>query len=273
MNTHNKKIVYVTLVGAPNVGKSSLVNYLTNFHACTVSSKGHTTKESVYAVINIDNCQIVFIDTPGLSKENNGIYQKYNTIVQTECNITQNNHAHVLLFLFEAHRSLPIHLHGFIDKHSHKNKIAVMTKFDKPHKDKYLENTTLIKDYFDDIFVTSNITGKGMNDVLKSIMSYAQEEEWHYPETFKTSLNINTIIKEKIRESLFEYLYKEIPHEVGIEFGVRDDNIYDVTLYCTLSQKPIILNVIKDISIAARHNVQKILNKKIHLYMYVKVDN
>lgn len=270
MNIDNKKIIYVTIVGAPNVGKSSLVNYLTNYYACTISPKGHTTKESVYAIVNVQNCQIIFVDTPGLSKENSGVYGRYNSIVNTECNIIKDGSGHILLFLFESHRNLPIHIHEFINKYKDKYKIAVMTKIDKPHKDKYLENTMMIKDHFNDVFITSTLTGKGMDDLLQHIISKATDGEWQFAETFKTNISLKKIIENKIRESLFTYLHNEIPHFIKIEYTVKD-NIYEVTLLCTSSQKPIVLGVIKDISMLARKNIESILKTKIHLYTYVKL--
>lgn len=262
---NNQKVLFITIIGSPNVGKSSLINHITQMPYCTVSSKGHTTKTSIYSILNIENTQLIFIDTPGLSQENTSMYGKLNQIAQNECNIDNSNH--IILFLFEADKKIPSHVEYLLHKYQNKQKIAVMTKFDKKHHNQYLYNTDQIKDLVDDVFITSIINNKGIDTLLQYLIQNAKEMEWPYSSSFKTNISQTTLIKNLIREACFEHLYYEIPHEVIIDYTITNDRC-DVNLHIKESQKHIVLSKIKEISMLSRQKVQKILNIK---SLYVKV--
>lgn len=263
-----KKVLYITIIGAPNVGKSSLINCITNMSFCTVSSKGHTSKQAIYTILNIKDTQLIFVDTPGLSQENTGKFGYLNKISIGECNVIENA-PHIILFLIEAHKPIPPHIEYLIQKYTNKLKIVIMTKVDKKHHDQYLLNTTQIKEHVNDVFITSSYTNKGIDTLLNYLLTQAKEMEWPFSQTFKTNISESTLIRDRIREACFEYLYQEIPHEIGIEYKIIDDQC-DVTLLCTTSQKSIILQYIKQISMLSRQKVKVIVPHIKSLYIYVK---
>lgn len=270
-----QKVLYVTIIGAPNVGKSSLVNILTNNHSCIVSSKGHTTKDPVYAVLNHtetngDVTQIIFVDTPGFSRENKGKYGRYNSYVLTESNLKEASVPNVLMFLVESHRPIAPQIENLLDRYNDRYKMVVFTKTDKKHHNMYLETTDQIKDKVNEVFLTSVITGKGINMLLNHLIGLAVPHPHIYPADFICNVLPNHLIENAIREALFENLYAEIPHEAVIEYEVLPNDIYAVDISCTASQKNIILANIKPISIQIRENISAVLKRPIHIRLNIK---
>ncbi len=276
------KCGFVTIIGRPNVGKSTLLNQILGQKIVIATDKAQTTRKRIKGILTNEQGQIVFIDTPGIHRPLN----KLGEFLIDEAKIAIPD-ADVIIFLVDG--SEPA---GKGDKWIVQNLletkipiIIVMNKVDKIKKpEKIEENLLSYKTLFNEnlpVIKISAKTGRNIDTLLKNLYKKLPEGEIMYPEDVVTEETMRDVAQEIIREKILINTSDEIPHAVAVKienyFEQEDiDKIY-ATIYCeTKSQKGILIgkggNLLKKIGTEARLDLEKITEKKVFLGLEVKVE-
>ena len=274
------KTAMITIAGRPNVGKSTLVNYLVGEKIAIVSNKPQTTRNRICGIVTKGQTQFVFVDTPG--------YHRARTkLGDYMVNVARDSIADVDLtvLVVEPIASIGAQEEGLIQKIKASKCPAVLAinKIDTVDKDQLLEIIALYSatETFDAIIPISAKTGDGVELLLKQCDQYAQEGYFLFPEDVTTDQPERQVMAEIIREKLLWCLDKEIPHGTAVEittFSERDSGVIDIdaTIYCEKSShKGIIIGkqgaMLKKISSMARVDCEKFMGTKVYLTTWVKV--
>ncbi len=274
------KTAMITIAGRPNVGKSTLTNYLVGEKIAIVSHKPQTTRNRICGILTRENTQFVFVDTPG--------YHKARTkLGDYMVNVARESIADVdlTILVVEPIPSIGPQEQGLMEKikGSHCPAILAINKIDTVEKEGLLEVIALYAQagIFDAIIPISAKTGDGVEDLLNTCGKYAVESPFLFPEDVTTDQPERQVMAEIIREKLLWSLEKEIPHGTAVEitkFSERDDGIIDIdaTIYCEkASHKGIIIgkhgDMLKKISTMARADCEKFMGAKVYLTTWVKV--
>ena len=273
---------FVSIIGRPNVGKSTLLNQILGQKIVLTTDKAQTTRKRIKGILTTDEGQIVFVDTPGVHKPLN----KLGEFLLDEAKISVPD-ADVILFLVDG--SDPA---GKGDKWIAQNLlqtnipiIIVMNKVDKVKKqEKIEENLLTYKTLFNEnlpIVRISAKTGRNIDTLLKNIYKKLPEGEALYPEDVVTEETMRDVTEEVIREKILLNTSDEIPHSVAVKvtnyFEKEEiDKIY-ATIYCEQkSQKGILIgkggSLLKKIGTESRLELEKIVEKKVYLELEVKVE-
>lgn len=279
MNT-NTKTAIVAITGRPNVGKSTLTNYLVGEKIAIVSNKPQTTRNRICGIVTRDNLQFVFVDTPGYHKARTklGDYM-VNTVRESIADVDAS------VLVVEPIPSVGIQEGALIEKLKaiHCPAILAINKIDTVEKDKLLEVIDVYAQTgaFDAIIPISAKTGDGVEELLTECEKYAMEGPFLFPEDATTDQPEKQVMAEIIREKLLWCLDKEIPHGTAVEitrFTERDNGIIDLdaTIFCEkASHKGIIIgkhgDMLKKISSMARVDCEKFMGTKVYLTTWVKV--
>ena len=274
------KSAMITICGRPNVGKSTLTNFLVGEKIAIVSNKPQTTRNRICGIVTRDNTQFVFVDTPGYHRARTklGDYM-VNTVRESIADVD------LTLLVVEPIASIGPQEEGLIEKirSSHCPAVLVINKIDTVEKDTLLE---VIAKYsqaysFEDILPISAKTGDGVEELLRVCGKYAQEGPFLFPDDVTTDQPERQVMAEIIREKLLWCLDKEIPHGTAVEitkFSERDNGIIDIdaTIYCEkASHKGIIIGkqgaMLKKISSMARADCEKFMGTQVFLTTWVKV--
>ena len=276
------KCGFVTIIGRPNVGKSTLLNTILGQKIVIATDKAQTTRKRIKGILTNEEGQIVFVDTPGVHKPLN----KLGEFLLDEAKIAVPD-ADLVLFLVDG--SDPA---GKGDKWIAKNLlqsgipiIIVMNKVDKIKKqEKVEENLLTYKTLFEEnlpLVRVSAKTGRNIDTLLKNIFKKLPEGDIMYPEDVVTEETMRDVTEEIIREKILLNTSDEIPHAVAVKvdrYSEEDeiDKIY-ATIYCEQkSQKGILIgkggNLLKKIGTEARIELEKITEKKVFLGLEVKVE-
>lgn len=279
----NKKCITVTLAGVPNAGKSTLMNYLVGEKVSIVSPKVQTTRDLIRGILVEDNAQIIFIDTPGvfIPKKTRLLERK---IVKTAWSGIMNGD--IVCLLIDVKDGFTSKIKTILDSLKEKEikAILVLNKVDLIKKSKLLELTKQLTDYypdFDKVFMISAKTGHGVEDLKKYLIESAPESEWIYPEDEVTDVPMKFMTSEITREKLFLNLKEELPYSVDVvtesweEFDNGDLKINQVIFVLKENQKSIVLgkrgSMIKRVNMQAREEIKELTERKVHLYLFVKV--
>ena len=272
---------YVTLLGRPNVGKSTLMNRIIGQKVAITSDKPQTTRNKIQTVYTDERGQIIFLDTPGMQKARNKL---------GEYMVDVTNHslgdADVILWIVEASdfigggdRSIASQL-----KSVKKPVIIVINKADLLEDKKELlpimaRFSSLLPGC--EIVPVSARKGNNCDELLKVIFSFMPEGPMYFDEDTVTDQPVKQIAAEMIREKALRFLSEEIPHGVAVvidKFAWRDDGMYDVaaTIVCEKeSHKGIIIgkggSMLKRIATAAREDIEELTGEKVNLQVWVKV--
>ena len=275
------KTAMVTVCGRPNVGKSTLLNALVGEKIAIVSNKPQTTRNRIYGVVNRDDIQFVFLDTPGFHKAKNrlGDYM----VKVTRESITDVD-AVVLIVEPIPHVGIPEQELIRQIKESGLPAVLCINKIDTIEKKDDL--LAVIAAYtqahdFDAIVPISALKQDGLRDLLIELSKYAEEGPQLFPDGMVTDQPDRQVVGEIVREKMLRNLDKEIPHGTAVEitrFAERDDEIIEVeaTIYCEKkSHKGIIIGrdgaMLKKISTEARRDIEKFMGAKVFLQTWVKV--
>ena len=275
------KTAMVTVCGRPNVGKSTLTNALVGEKIAIVSNKPQTTRNRFYGVVNRDDIQFVFLDTPGFHKAKNrlGDYM----VKVTRESITDVD-AVVLIVEPIPHVGIPEQELIRQIKESGLPAVLCINKIDTIEKKDDL--LAVIAAYtqahdFDAIVPISALKQDGLRDLLIELSKYAEEGPQLFPDGMVTDQPDRQVVGEIVREKMLRNLDKEIPHGTAVEitrFAERDDEIIEVeaTIYCEKkSHKGIIIGrdgaMLKKISTEARRDIEKFMGAKVFLQTWVKV--
>ena len=274
------KSAMITIAGRPNVGKSTLTNYLVGEKIAIVSNKPQTTRNRICGIVTRGNTQFVFVDTPGYhrSRTKLGDYM---------VNIARESIADVdlTILVVEPIASIGPQEEGLLEKINASKCPAILAinKIDTIEKDKLLEIIAVYSQAasFDAIIPISAKTGDGVEELLKVCEKYAVDSPFLFPEDLTTDQPERQVMAEIIREKLLWSLEKEIPHGTAVEitkFSERDSGVIDIdaTIYCEkASHKGIIIGkqgaMLKKISTMARTDCEKFMGTKVYLTTWVKV--
>ena len=276
----NTKTAMITIAGRPNVGKSTLTNYLVGEKIAIVSNKPQTTRNRICGIVTKGETQFVFVDTPGYHKSRTklGDYM---------VNVARESIADVdlTILVVEPIASIGPQEEGLLEKIKGSNCPAILAinKIDSVEKDTLLEVIALYAQAaeFDAIIPISAKTGDGVDALLEQCQKYAVESPFLFDEDLTTDQPERQVMAEIIREKILWSLDREIPHGTAVEitkFSERDNGIIDIdaTIYCEkASHKGIIIGkqgaMLKKISTMARNDCEKFMGTKVYLTTWVKV--
>ena len=276
----NTKTAMITIAGRPNVGKSTLTNYLVGEKIAIVSNKPQTTRNRICGIVTRGDTQFVFVDTPG--------YHRARTkLGDYMVNVARESIADVdaTILVVEPIPSIGPQEEGLIEKinGSRCPAILAINKIDTVEKDKLLEVIAVYSQAakFDAIIPISAKTGDGVEQLLAQCDKYAIESPFLFDEELTTDQPERQVMAEIIREKILWNLDREIPHGTAVEitrFSERDSGIIDIdaTIYCEkASHKGIIIgkrgDMLKKISTQARTDCEKFMGTKVYLTTWVKV--
>ena len=274
------KAGFVSVIGRPNVGKSTLLNALTGEKIAIMSNKPQTTRNTIRGVVTNDECQLVLIDTPG-------IHNPKTKLGQYMVNVASDSMREVdlILFMVEANAKSTTANEQIIEtlKGIKTPVFLIINKIDTISKDKLF---SIIDAYskmmdFKSIIPISALNNDGTAIILKEALKYIPEGDKMFPDDTLTDQPEKVIVAEMIREKILLNLDDEIPHGVGVEimsFKEREDGLINIqaTIYCEKSShKGIIIGkqgaMLKKIGSAARFEIERLLYTKVFLELWVKV--
>ena len=274
------KTAMITIAGRPNVGKSTLTNYLVGEKIAIVSNKPQTTRNRICGIVTKGDTQFVFVDTPGFHKARTklGDYM-VNTVRESIADVD------LTILVVEPIASVGTQEQMLLEQLKGKKSPVVLAinKIDTVEKENLLEVIAVYSAAFNfaAIIPISARTGDGVDALLEECKKYAVESPFLFPEDLTTDQPERQVMAEIIREKLLWCLDREIPHGTAVEitkFSERDNGIIDLdaTIYCEkASHKGIIIgkhgDMLKKISTMARADCEKFMGTKVFLTTWVKV--
>jgi GTP-binding protein Era len=273
---------FISILGRPNVGKSTLLNRLVCDKIAIVSEKPQTTRNRILGIKNVEGGQFIFIDTPGLHKGRSELNQR---MAQTA--IASGRDADVLLFIIEApapHVEKDRQMIGFL-RGSKGVPFLVINKIDLVKKETLLP---IIDQYqrlhpFEEIIPISAVTGEGVAILLDEILNDLPESPPYYPEDMVTDQTERFLVSETIRENVIQQSYQEIPYSTAVtieefkEHPERNLIVIKGTIHVERdSQKKILIGKggqrLKKIGVAARKEIEALLGARVYLELWVNVE-
>ena len=276
----DKQCGYVALVGAPNAGKSTLMNRLMGTKVSIVTHKVQTTRARIIGVSVLDSAQIVFVDTPGIFVPKRRLER---AMVAAAWGGAAD--ADVIVLLVDAsERSLDHAQHVVAGlKKAGRQAVLALNKIDLVPRDTLLGLTEQLNatGVFTETYMISALTGDGADDLIPRFAAMLPKGPWLYPEDHLTDMNERLFASEITREKLFLRLHQELPYALTVEtegWQERSDGSVkiDQVIYVErTSQRAIVLGKggqqIKTIGAGARAEMEELMERKIHLFLFVKV--
>ncbi|HYH70254.1 MAG TPA: GTPase Era [Methyloceanibacter sp.] len=271
---------FVALIGAPNSGKSTLTNALVGAKISIVTHKAQTTRGPVRGIALIGNSQVILVDTPGIFQPKRRLDRAMSTAAWDRA-----GDADLVVLVIDAKRGLD---EGVIQllRHLHQVKrptIAVLNKIDLVSKPELLKVTSDVSAQysFDQVFMISALTGDGVDDLRLYLADAVPPGPWLFPEDQLTDAPLRQAAAEITREKLFMRLHDELPYALTVEATEwKELNDRSVRIEQTIfverdSQKKIVLGAkgatIKEISMSARQDIAAMIERPVHLFLFVKV--
>ena len=268
---------FVSIIGRPNVGKSTLLNNIVNYHVAITSDKAGTTRNIIEGIYNDSQSQIVFVDTPGINKPIDKLGKVLNKQSQS-----QQKEVDCILLVVDAKSGL-----GRGDREIIKNlnadipTILVLNKIDAMKKEEIMTRIVEYKDLFDfsDIVPVSARSGENVKTLIEVVRKYLIDDIKYFKDDTITSSSIRFMISEYVREKLFNHLEQEIPHAItcfttGYEEKEKIVNINVDIIVDRESLKKIIIGhngeMLKNIGMESRKDIETLVGKKVYLELYVK---
>ncbi|WP_114522100.1 GTPase Era [Altererythrobacter sp. ZODW24] len=270
----------VAVIGAPNAGKSTLVNALVGQKVAIVSAKAQTTRARMLGVALHGKTQIILADTPGIFAPKRRLdramvaaawegAQEADAIVLMVDPIKQRRHE--LTPLLESLKDRP------------ERKLLVLNKVDIAKKEPLLKLAQELGEAveFEEIYFISALSGDGVPELKDALAALMPEGVWHYPEDQVSDASERLLAAEITREQLYRQLHEELPYDSAVRpesYTQRKDGSVEIRQQIVIgrdSQKPIVLgkggSKIKAIGEAAREELSELLGQKVHLFLHVKV--
>ncbi|WEK46817.1 MAG: GTPase Era [Candidatus Andeanibacterium colombiense] len=271
----------VAVIGAPNAGKSTLVNALVGQKVAITSAKAQTTRARLLGIALEGETQIILADTPGIFEPRRRLDRAMvsaawegttaaDAVVLVVDPVKQRRHE--LEPLVEALANRP------------ERKLLVLNKVDASAKEPLLALAQDLtgKANFDEVFFVSALTGDGVPELKTSLAGLMPESPWHYPEDQVSDASERLLATEITREQLYRQLHEELPYDSAVRpesYRTRPDGSLEIHQQIVIgrdSQKPIVLGKrgarIKAIGEAARKELSELLETKVHLFLHVKVE-
>ena len=275
---------FVNLVGIPNSGKSTLINRLVGKKVSIVSHKIQTTRFCIRGICNFNlsnklKSQIIFVDTPGIFVPKNRFEKAMVSAAWSELNFTDK-----VVFIQDILKSFDYNIREIINKvhHINSNIILVLNKIDLLPKEDILKKISEIKTFynFEKIFLISAKNGNGCDKLKLYLANNMPVHSFFYDENTVSDLPQSILASEITREKLLKNLNQELPYNLTVEtekWDVKPDDSINIhqTIYINKnSYKPIILGKggqnIKRIGILSRQEIEKILDAKVNLFLFIK---
>lgn len=271
---------FVALIGAPNAGKSTLMNQLVGSKISIVTHKVQTTRAVMRGIAIQDNCQMIFVDTPGIFAPRRRLDE---AMVTTAWGSARD--ADISVFLIDAERGLNDDLETIVGKLETVNGpiVLLINKIDQIQRDQLLELTAKLHALytFDETFMVSALNGDGCADFMNYLAVNLPEGPYLYPEDQISDLPLRMLAAEVTREKIYLRLHQELPYASHVETELWEDKkdgsvrIQQVIYVERQSQKKIIIGkngqTIKAISTAARKDLTELVEQPVHLFLFVKV--
>ena len=273
------KCGFVSLVGRPNVGKSTLLNSILGIKLAITSDKAGTTRNVINGIYNDKDSQIIFVDTPGIHKPN---HKLGNLLNKKAYNNTEG--VDVILFLVDISKGFGKGDQFILNKIKDKDVpiILLLNKIDKiKDKQKLLKDIDELRKLYDfaEIIPISAKAHDNVDVLITSIKKYIEEQERIYDEDDLTNVSTKFIMSELVREKVLELTKDEIPHSVTcyVENYEEDDKLVHIQVLIVVDRdnlKKILIgkngSMLKQIGTLARHDMEEFLGKKVFLETYVK---
>ena len=275
-----EKCGIIAVVGAPNAGKSTLVNALVGQKVAITSPKAQTTRTRVLGVALEGETQLVLVDTPGIFQPKRRLDR---AMVQAAWGGAQD--ADLIALVVDGRAGLGPKLEAILEglKHRKEPKVLILNKVDIATKEKLLVHTQKLTDQieFKDVWYVSAATGDGLAELKTGLAAMMPEGVWHFPADQVSSATDRMLAAEITREQLYHQLHAELPYESAVEtekYTERKDGsveIHQQILIAKGSQKAIILGKggarLKEIGSKARAELSALMGCPVHLYLHVKV--
>jgi GTPase len=276
-----QKCGFVAVIGAPNAGKSTLVNQIVGTKVTIVSHKVQTTRMPIRGIAMVGPAQLVFIDTPGIFKPKRRLDR---AMVKSAWGGAGD--ADAVVFLFDAQRDIDDETREMITRlagHAKPLRLLALNKVDAVEKEKLLALATAFNALlpFDKTFMISALKGSGTKDLASHLAAHVPFGPWHYDPNDVTDLPMRILAAEITREKLFNRLHQELPYATTVEttswqdMGAKGVRIEQTVFVEREGQRAILLGdkgtTIKQISMGARLELAAIVERDVHLFLHVKV--
>jgi len=276
----NFKSGFVSIIGRPNVGKSTLLNRIVGQKVAIMSDVPQTTRNKIQGVVTTDDSQIVFIDTPGIHRP----LTRLNDFMLKSAYSTFNQ-VDLILFVVNAAEKRGAGDNFIMQKIKDLRtpKFLIINKIDQVKPEQLLK---IIMDYtsdntFDEVVPISAANGSNVNEMMATIKKYMPEGPQYYPSDQVTDHPEYFVVAEFIREKILQLTNEEVPHSVAVMVDSMQRNeenkvhVYATIIVDRASQKGIIIGkggkMLKEIGIRARKDIEDMLGDKIYLELWVKV--
>lgn len=271
---------FIALVGAPNAGKSTLLNSLVGTKVSIVTHKAQTTRSQVRGVLTLDKAQLVFIDTPGIFAPKKRLER---AMVDNAWGGAGD--ADLVAFIVDAERGITPDLESLLEglQNITHPKVLILNKIDTIKNEALLALSQQLNEKlrFESTFMISALKGYGVQDFIDWCIKHIPPGPWHFPEDHLTDLTMAITAAEITREKLFLRVHDEIPYNSTVEtesFKIQKDGSYKIDQVIYLSReshKKIVLGAggqtIKAIGAESRKELMEMYEVPIHLFLFVKV--
>lgn len=273
---------FISIVGKPNVGKSTLLNKILGEKVAIVSSKPQTTRTKITGVHTDEDTQYIFTDTPGIHNAKNKLGEFMNKTVHTA-----SSDVDVILYLTDITKKSPEDETEIINSLpiNGANVFLVINKIDLVSKEEILPFIAKYQSLYDfcEIVPISAQRGTGVDSLMKTVKQYLPEGPKYFPDDTLTDQPERVIVAEMIREKLFRRMNDEIPFGTAVEIEKMKydeaNNLTDISavIYCEkASHKGMIIGkqgaMLKRIGSEARHDIERLLDGKVYLKLWVKIE-
>ena len=275
------KCGFVSIVGRPNVGKSTLLNSILDMKLAITSNVSGTTRNIIQGIYNDNDSQIVFVDTPGIHKPQN----KLGTYLNKKA-YTMAEDVDIILFLIDVEKGFGKGDSFILErlKELKKPVILLLNKIDRIRKDKLLELINSYKDLYDfnEIIPISALNGINVDDLMKTLKKYLTDDIKYFGDETITNVSNKFLVSELVREKVLRLTKDEVPHSVTcyVETWDEEESIINIGVLIVVdreSLKKIIIgkngSMLKNIGMKARSDIEELLGKKVFLSTYVKTIN
>jgi GTPase len=277
----NSRCGFITIIGATNAGKSTLVNALVGAKVTIVSHKVQTTRTQIRGIAIVEQSQLVFIDTPGIFRPRRRLDR---AMVDAAWGSASN--VDIVALLIDARRGLDDDVGRIVERLAAENRplVVILNKVDKVEdKEDLLKLATALAGKLSimKLFMVSALSGSGLADLKTYFAANVPKGPWHYPEDEISDAPLRMLASEITRERIYHWLHQELPYETTVEttaWSERADGSVRIeqTIFVVRdSQKSIVLGkggeMIKKLSTEARKELSGIVEKPVHLFLFVKV--
>jgi GTPase len=270
---------FVALIGAPNAGKSTLINQLVGTKVSIVTHKVQTTRTQIRGIVMAGGAQIVFIDTPGIFEPKRRLDRAMVTSAWAGA-----GDADVVAFLIDAERGIKGDAIEILQKlqNTHYKKILILNKIDRVPNEKLLALAASATDItnFDKVFMISALKGFGCADIIKYLSENLAEGPWYYPEDQLSDIPMRMTAAEVTREKLMLRLHQELPYASHVETEQWVETNKDVRVEQVIyverdAHKKIVIGAkgqtLRSIGEASRKELTEMMGKPVHVFLFVKV--